>query len=100
MPQQDSGGATPKEPEVYAGGAGTSQEEAVVITLTETRLGIPAEYDYVEMQCGRRGRDWKLLQQALFLGPAGERYDRLSIRLADGTQRDFYFDITSFYGKA
>ena len=29
----------------------------------------------------------------------GKQYDRLHIRLKDGTEKDVYFDITDFYGK-
>jgi hypothetical protein len=100
MAQQGSNAAAQEEPGLYSGGSGTSQEDAVVITAPSQRLGIPAEYAHVESQCGRRGRDWTLLEQALLLGPAGRRYDCLSIRLAGGATRDFFFDITSFYGQS
>lgn len=26
-------------------------------------------------------------------------YDRVTVRLADGTTRDYYFEITAFFGK-
>jgi hypothetical protein len=99
MAQQGSNAAQQEGPKVYSGGSGASQEDAVVITAPSPHLGISAEYAYVESKCGRRGRDWTLLEQALLLGPAGKRYDCLSVRLADGATRDFFFDITSFYGR-
>jgi hypothetical protein len=97
MGKGNSDGAAEGAHGVYSGGSGASIDDAVVITPPTPQLGIPAEYAYVEMQCGRRGVDWAMLVQALLLGPGGRRYDRLRIKLKNGTERDFYFDITSFY---
>jgi hypothetical protein len=44
MAQSDPREAKPQWREVYSGGSGTSMEDAVVITVPLTLLGIPAEY--------------------------------------------------------
>jgi hypothetical protein len=75
-------------------------DDAVVITAASPFEGVPAEYAYVEMQCGRRNVDWTMWGQKLLGGPGGKYYDLLAVKLKDGTVREFYFDISSFYGKS
>jgi hypothetical protein len=72
-------------------------EDAVVITTTSEPSGVHAEYRYVEMRCGKRNVDWKLKTQELLEGSDGKSYDLLIVVLKNGTVRDFYFDISSFY---
>lgn len=60
--------------------------------------GALAEYHYIWQECGIRGKDWTLQGQAL-VENKGRYYDRIEIKLSDGSQRTFYFDITDFYGK-
>jgi len=92
--------SNPKAAGPYSGGTGKSMEDAIKISATSSVSGIQAEYAYVEMQCGRRDFDWTLELQTLLEpeGPDGKHYDLLRVKLKDGTLRDFYFDISSFFG--
>lgn len=87
----------PNQSSLYSGGSGTTMEDAVVITTTSEPSGVHAEYRYVEMRCGKRNVDWKLKTQELLEGSDGKSYDLLIVVLKNGTVRDFYFDISSFY---
>jgi hypothetical protein len=81
-----------------AGGDGSSPETAVVITASSSPAGIAQEYSYLERVCGERGVAWKLAKQMLISQDRRE-YDCLCIEMSDGSRRDYWFDITSFYGK-
>ena len=86
----------PKNPVSFGGGSGETKEEAVVITAPSETLGVRAEYVYVHVQCGR---GWKLMRQSILESPDGKHYDLLTVSLKDATVREFYFDISSFFGK-
>lgn len=73
-------------------------DELIVIEAGSTAEGVRMEYEWVSALHGNRGRAWTLVrQELLFLGDT--RADELVIRLADGTQKRYRFDITSFFGK-
>jgi hypothetical protein len=78
---------------------GESFEEAIIIHAMSSADGVPKEYEWVERRFGRRGRDWELRYQAVM--EHQERwYDLLAIRLAGGSEKDIYFDITSFFPRS
>jgi hypothetical protein len=81
-----------------AGRSGESTEEAIIIRADNTAEGIRREYQWLERTFGARGVDWQLVVQVL-LHDADRYYDMLRIRLADGTEKEIYFDITTFFGK-
>jgi len=81
-----------------AGGDGSSAENAVVINATSSIVGVHEEYAYVERVCGTRDVDWSLVVQGKTT-ENGRDYDVLSIRMKDGSTRDFWFDITAFFGR-
>ena len=85
----------------YSGGLGNTMEDAIIITASSSFIGVPAEYDYIRIQCGQEGSDWILESQSLLEpdGADGKHYDLLTVKLKDGTLREFYFDISSFFGK-
>jgi len=83
----------------FSGGSGASMDDAVVITASSHISGVSAQHDYVRQQCGREDEDWTMVSQALIEGAGGKPYDLLTVKLRDGTTREFYFDISSFYGK-
>ena len=62
-------------------------------------LGILSEYTHLEQQCGKRGEDWTLVSQSLWKGPDGFALDQLTVKMKDGTIREFFFDISSIFGK-
>lgn len=81
----------------YGGGDGT-QENPLIINHTTTMQGVAAEYAYLSRQYGTQGVDWECTLQRV--GTFGARtVDILSIQIKDGSQRQVYFDVTSFYGK-
>lgn len=83
---------------MFSGGFGDSMEDAVIIQARTTKEGISAETQYIEHFCGQRNADWvKKLQ-----GNASDddkTYDVIQIELKNGSCREFWFDISSFYGK-
>ena len=84
----------------HSGGKGTTREDAIVISAPNEILGVAAEYEYVARECGRRGVDWDLARQGLIPGAGGGRhYDVLTIRLKNGETREYWFDITQFFGR-
>ena len=82
----------------YKGGEGESIETAVeILGVTDPFSGIHAEYNWLESRYGQQGKGWNLISQSVLpREEQGKVYDLLNIRLADGVQKLFYFDITSF----
>ena len=79
----------------YAGGDGSSCEQAVVILGAAGEFqGISAEYAWLN----KHYPGYRVLDQALVLC-ADHWADILGIRTAQGTGRDVYFDIEDFFGK-
>jgi hypothetical protein len=76
---------------------GESIEEAVVIHAQSSIDGVPKEYEWLGKRFGRQGQDWVMRSQALS-GHANRVYDVIAIQLADGSDRQIYFDITGFMG--
>ena len=83
---------------ITSGGDGSSAEQAVVINATSTLIGVPEEYAYVEQMCGKKDEDYTFVTQ-MHSSENGREYDMLNVKMKDGTTRDFWFDITSFFGK-
>jgi len=75
------------------GGDGTSLNSAVVIGGDNILVGTEAEYAHIARLCGRQGLDWNLVRQSTFRNRE-RTYDQIEVRLSDGQQRIFYFDIT------
>lgn len=83
----------------YEGGNGKSIEEAIVIKgANDTKEGIALKYDYISNLYGERDVDWKLQMQAL-MGDKERPCDKAEIILKNGEKKEFYFDITEFFGK-
>ena len=81
------------------GGSGSSMEDAIVIKAPTDGMGIAEEYTYLQQHYGQKDRDWKVEGQALLMGQGGKPYDLLTVKFKDGKVREFYFDISSFFGK-
>jgi hypothetical protein len=80
----------------FGGGNGDSFETAVVLNVENSFVGVAAEYAYIANQCGEPHKDWKLQSQGL-CDRGGKPYDVLTIALAGGATRTFYFDIAKFF---
>ena len=77
------------------GGDGSSLDQAIVIENAKTESdGTEAEYEWVRKKFpGFKFRSKGLVKRG------DKKYDHLFGIKADGTNTDFYFDITSFFGK-
>ena len=81
------------------GGDGSSKEQAIIIINAKTeREGVDAEYNYLEEILGEENIYWKFLYQH-FIDDGNKQYDVLHIKFPNGEEKEFYFDITDFYGK-
>jgi hypothetical protein len=67
---------------------GSSFEKAIKVK------SVPDEYKYVKANC----IDCKMQSQSV-TEYKGKMYDILSLKKTDGTEVQYYFDISSFYGK-
>lgn len=83
----------------YEGGDGSSVEAAVVVRGARgPDEGVAAEYAYIERIHGAIGRGWFWETQSL-VQAGGRGYDQIVIRLADGTLRSLYFDVSESAAK-
>lgn len=81
------------------GGDGSTQEKAIIIlNARDGSEGVKAEYSYVENILGKENVRWTLAFQN-FIGDEDKQYDVLHIDLVDGGEKEFWFDITDFFGK-
>jgi hypothetical protein len=80
-------------------GSGNSIENAVTISAPSSSIGVLFEYTYIQLKCGEKDVDWRIESQSLLEGADGKPYDLMTVRLKNGTTRQFYFDISSFYDR-
>lgn len=83
---------------LIGGGNGTSPEEAVIIKAASTLFGAPAENDILTQEFGRKDIDWKITGRN-HLRFHSRHIDKVDIQLSNGEKAEYYFDITSSYGK-
>lgn len=67
---------------------GSSYQKAIVVK------SIRSEYEWIEAKYPGS----KVVKQALVFNEK-KPYDILTVKLADGNEKDFYFDISKFFGK-
>lgn len=78
--------------------SGSTKKQAIIIKAPNEKLGIDAEYEYLESVYGKLNVEWRLQEQELII--SGDKYyDVLNIELRNGEQHSYWFDINSFYGK-
>jgi hypothetical protein len=77
-----------------SGGDGFSFEEAIKISECDNIEGV--EQEYVEVR--KRFSKYQLIRQSL-QDKDGKMYDVLQLKLEDGREITFYFDISDFFGK-
>lgn len=73
---------------------GSCFKNAIVIEATNETDGVRAEYIWL----AKHYPGYKTNKQSL-LQDNGKYYDLLNITTASGEEKDFYFDINSFFGK-
>ncbi len=77
----------------YSGGNGSSKANAIKIhNAKNARDGIPAEYYYIK----KVEKKYSMISQALIMDSLV--YDKLTIRVKGG-KKEYWFDITDFFGK-
>jgi hypothetical protein len=83
----------------YKGGNGLDTKEAIIIIGAKDGLeGIDGEYIWLEEKYGKQDFEWELIDQEFF-DLDTIKYDLLKIKFPDGETKEFWFDITGFYGK-
>ena len=96
--QGDSPDEASDQPE-YAGGDGSSPEEAVLIKGASSHTtGVRAESTYISRQFGKQGQDWQLKEQSLTESADGRKIDKMTIETAAGDVETIYFDVSDFFG--
>ncbi len=83
-----TGCASNKTASLSSVGTGTSFETAV------TAKSVNSEYEWI-----RNNYPGSKVQSQALVKEKGKYYDVLTVTLADGSKKAFYFDISSFYGK-
>ena len=83
----------------YKGGNGLDSKEAIIIVGAKDELeGIDGEYIWLEEKYGEKDFGWELIDQQS-IDEGDKKYDILKIKFLNGEEREFWFDITNFYGK-
>lgn len=93
-------GGVKKSPKI-TGGDGSSLENALIVTATDTNDGVSAQKKYIESQCGEWNKDFLYELQLQINHIEIERhYDLIYVKMIkDKSKREFWFDVTSFFGK-
>src|SRR5262245_19560383 len=83
----------------YSGGDGETMEEAVIIQGANNDLvGTLAEFQWLAEEFGQKDVDWRLETHSH--GRMNEKeIDTIVLRLASGTRKTIYFDVTESFGK-
>ena len=81
------------------GGNGSSKEQSIIILNAKTeRGGVDAEYNWFEEKFGEQNIRWELNDQEL-IDEGDTQYDVLRIKFSSNEIKDFWFDISNFYGR-
>lgn len=76
-----------------------TKEEAVIILGAKNEMeGVDAEYNWLEERFGKQNINWELNDQEL-INEGDKQFDVMRIKFRDGKIKEFWFDITNFYGK-
>ena len=84
---------------LYKGVNGLTKEEAVIIQKVKDEMeGGDAEYNWFEEKFGEQNIRWELNDQEL-IDEGDTQYDVLRIKFSSNEIKDFWFDISNFYGR-
>ena len=78
----------------FAGGDGSSVEQAVIVNGATEQTGVDAEYAWIAQRYPGYRKDSQTLR-----GADGKHYDVLEFTTSSGEKKRVYFDITDFFGK-
>lgn len=88
-----------KKKQGITGGDGSSTENALVVNATSTYEGVSLENEYLESKCGKWDIDYTIDRQ-IQIDHNSRKYDLIYVTMKkDGSKREFWFDVTSFFGK-
>ena len=76
----------------------TKAEAVIILGAKDEMEGVDAEYNWLEEKFGKQNIKWELDDQEL-IDEGDKQWDILRIKFADGKIKEFWFDITDFYGK-
>ena len=83
----------------YKGGDGSTKEKAVIILGAKNEMvGVDAEYVWLEEKYGQENIEWEMIDRTL-LDEGDKQFDLLKIKFSNGNTKEFWFEITGFYGK-
>jgi len=77
---------------------GNSIETAIVIDAQDAISGVIIEHDYVDRLIDSMDTNVESIEQNLIIED-GRQIDQIVIKLQDGSERIFFFDVTSYFGK-
>jgi hypothetical protein len=78
----------------YAGGDGTSFEQAVLFPEAKSSMdGVPLETKWIREKYPNARKE----SQAI-VNHNGRLYDQITIVTADGAEKELYFDMTTWFG--
>jgi hypothetical protein len=78
----------------FAGGDGSSIENAVIIKAPNELAGVRGEYDWIR----KNHPDWQLKRQSV-LNTGGKVYDKMDFQTPQDQPVTLYFDTSDFFGK-
>ena len=79
---------------IYSGGDGSSVEDAVAVMANSEDEGVDRENQWIFARYG------EFKKTGVGLATVGPRkYDVIRVELADHSEKEIFFDITSFFGK-
>jgi hypothetical protein len=79
---------------------GLSMSDSIIIEATNEYDGVAMEYDWLAKEgCSNNGGVKEVTLADVVYDEKNRVYDRLDVVCADGTAKNYYFNIDSFYGK-
>lgn len=83
----------------FSNNKGNSEKDAIkIIGAPSEKEGVDAEYEYIGSIYGKENIDWRLVQQCCLIID-DQKIDIIEIKLRNGEQFEYCFDISEFYGK-
>ena len=76
---------------------GLTLANAVVINVTTSMAGVPAEYAWLKNRFGVQEQDWSVDLRSLGRNDQGRTIETFRLKLKGGAKIDVHFDITSFH---
>lgn len=83
---------------VFEGGSGSSREDAIVVRCAGILEASTSLDEYVWQRHGKIDVDWRTVT-SIVSQYEDKEYEMKIIRLRDGTQKTYWFDITDFFPK-